>query len=234
MTGNRSATARMSMLARALSVALAFVLLVPGASRETAAWADSGGYSRSGSYSGGGASMRRPSTQGSGGYARPSGSTASQYGGSQGAGDTAISRSNSAQSLQDFRSAIAPPPRPYDSGQPPAGYDGGVWGGGQRRPEPPAGPGSWWGQSRSYPSFPQGYPGGARQYGMWDAVMLWSLLNAVTSNRSNNFFRENQTDPGYLQWRAEADRLAANDPATAEKLAQLDRQLAGGPANPAT
>ena len=64
--------------------------------------------------------------------------------------------------------------------------------------------------------------------------MLWSLLNAVTSNRSNNFFRENQTDPGYLQWRAEADRRAANDPAMAEKLAQLDGQLAGGPANPAT
>src|SRR5271166_5496189 len=128
MTGNRSATARMSMLARALSVALAFVLLVPCAPWQAASWADSGGYSRPGSSSGGGASMRRPSTQGSGGYARPSGSTTSQYGGSRGAGDTAISRRNSAQSLQDFRSSIAPSPRPYDTGQPPAGSDGGVWG----------------------------------------------------------------------------------------------------------
>jgi hypothetical protein len=64
---------------------------------------------------------------------------------------------------------------------------------------------------------------------MWDAVMLWSLLNAATSNRSSAFFRQNQTDPGYLQWRAEADRLAANDPAMAAKLAQVDRQLAQQP-----
>ncbi len=122
-----------------------------------------------------------------------------------------------------------------DPGRPPAGgYDGGLWGGGQRRPEPAAVPGSWWGQSRSYPPLTQGYPGGPRQYGMWDAVMLWSLLNAVTSTRSDTFFRQNQNDPGYLQWRAEADRLAANDPALAGKLSQLDSQLAHGASNTAT
>ncbi len=59
--------------------------------------------------------------------------------------------------------------------------------------------------------------------------MLWSLLNAVTSTRSSNFFRENQADPGYLQWRADANRLAANDPAIADKLAQIDRQIGQRP-----
>jgi Protein of unknown function (DUF2491) len=225
MTANRSAGARMSLPARALSVALVFTLLVPWASWQTPSWADSGGYSRPGAYRGGGASVRRPSVQGSGGYSLPSGSAASRYSGSRGAGDSAISRRNSAQSLRDYRSSIAPP-RPSESARPPSGSSGTVWGGG-RRPEPWAqsGSGSWWGQNRSYPRAPQGYPGGARQYGVWDAVMLWTLLNAVTSARSSNFFRENQNDPGYLQWRAEADRLAANDPAIAEKLTQLDRQL---------
>jgi Protein of unknown function (DUF2491) len=150
----------------------------------------------------------------------------------------AISRRNSAQSLQDFRSSVAPPPTgPSGYRQPSDPWGGGVWSGGQRRPEPAAQPGSWLGQSRSYPTPAQQYPGGARQYGAWDAALLWSLLNAVTSTRSNNFFRENQADPGYLQWRADADRMAANDPAIAGKLAQIDRQIGqrpSGAAAPAT
>jgi hypothetical protein len=60
---------------------------------------------------------------------------------------------------------------------------------------------------------------------MWDAVMLWSLLNAVNSRRSDAFFRQNQSDPAYQQWRTDADRLAANDPALQGKLSQLDKQL---------
>jgi hypothetical protein len=144
---------------------------------------------------------------------------AGSYGGFRGSGgDSAISRRNSGQALNDFRSSTVPAPRPYDS----PGYNGGFPGNGQRRPESMAAPGSWWGQSRSYP---QGYPGGQSRYGMWDAVMLWSLLNAVNSRRADTFFRQNQSDPGYQQWRAEADRLAANDPALAGKLSQLDKQL---------
>jgi hypothetical protein len=187
--------------------------------------------------------MRRPSMPGNGGYARPSGS-ASPYGGFRGGGDTAISRRNSGQALNDYRTSINPAPRPpdYSGGQP--GYNGGQWGGGQwgggqwgggqwgggqRRPEPAVVPGSLWGQSRSYP---QGYPGGQSRYGVWDAVMLWSLLNAVTSSRSDAFFRQNQSDPGYQQWRTDADRLAANDPALKQKLSQLDSQLSREPPPP--
>jgi hypothetical protein len=171
--------------------------------------------------------MRRPSTQGSGGYGRPSGSTGSYFS-QPGAGDTGISRRNSAEALRDYRSSIAPPPRP-SAPAPSYGDQGSLWGNGQRRPEPAAPAGSWWGQSRSYPAPPQAYAGSQSRYGMWDAVMLWTLLNAVTSNRSNEFFRQNQADPAYRQWRADADRLAANDPAVAAKLDQLDRQLAQQP-----
>jgi hypothetical protein len=131
--------------------------------------------------------------------------------------------------LQDFRASVAPPTGPSSNRQTSDAYGGGIWNGGQRRPEPAAQPGSWWGQSRSYPTTSQQYWAAPRQYGAWDAVMLWSLLNAVTSTRSNTFFRENQADPGFLQWRADANRLAATDPAIAGKLAQLDRQIGQGP-----
>src|SRR5262249_4131822 len=43
-------------------------------------------------------------------------------------------------------------------------------------------------------------------------------------------------DPGYVQWRREADREAADNPTVAAKLKQLDTQLAqteGQPRNPA-
>ncbi|HET6608677.1 MAG TPA: DUF2491 family protein [Rhodopila sp.] len=146
------------------------------------------------------------------------------YRGPSGAGDTGISQRRSAEALRDYRSSITPP-RPSAPATP-YGNEGSLWGNSQRRPEPMAPPGSWWGQSRSYPVPPQAYPGSRSRYGSWDAVVLWSLLNAVTSTRSNEFFRQNQTDPGYRQWRADADRLAANDPALASKLDQLDQQLA--------
>jgi hypothetical protein len=73
---------------------------------------------------------------------------------------------------------------------------------------------------------PVGYQSGPSRFGAWDAVMLWALLNDVTSSRSRNFFTQNQTAPSYLHWRAETDRLATNNPELAAKLTQLDRQLA--------
>lgn len=239
MAGDQSVSERPWL--RAVSLCVAFALLVPG--WPSVCRADSGGYSRPGSY-GGGASMRRPSMPGSGGYARPSGSGGSYGGYRGGGGDTAISRRNSGQALNDYRTSINPPPRAPDYGGASPGYNGGQWGGGQwggsqwgggqRRPEPATVPGSFWGRSRSAPQgYAQGYPGGQSRYGVWDAVLLWSLLNAVTSSRSDAFFRQNQSDPGYQQWRADADRLAANDPALKEKLSQLDNQLSREPPPPA-
>jgi MYXO-CTERM domain-containing protein len=62
--------------------------------------------------------------------------------------------------------------------------------------------------------------------GALTAVALWAALNALSSPGSAAYFHNYRDDPGYLQWRQEADREAAHDPAVAAKLEELDTQLA--------
>ncbi len=67
------------------------------------------------------------------------------------------------------------------------------------------------------------------------AVALWAALNSLSSPSSAQYFHNYQTDPGYMQWRREADREAGHNPTVAAKLNQLDTQLAqmeGQPRNP--
>jgi hypothetical protein len=67
------------------------------------------------------------------------------------------------------------------------------------------------------------------------AVALWAALNSLSSPGSAAYFHNYQYDPGYVQWRREADREAGHNPAVAAKLDQLDTQLAqmeGQPRNP--
>jgi hypothetical protein len=67
------------------------------------------------------------------------------------------------------------------------------------------------------------------------AVALWAALNSLSSPSSAAYFHDYQNEPGYVQWRREADREAANNPTLAAKLGQLDSQLAqmeGQPRNP--
>lgn len=67
------------------------------------------------------------------------------------------------------------------------------------------------------------------------AVALWAALNSLSSPSSAAYFHNYQNDPGYVQWRREADREAANNPTLAAKLDQLDSQLVqmeGQPPNP--
>ena len=58
------------------------------------------------------------------------------------------------------------------------------------------------------------------------AVALWAALNSLSSPGSAAYFHNYQNDPGYVQWRRDADREAADNPALAAKLDQLDSQLA--------
>lgn len=56
------------------------------------------------------------------------------------------------------------------------------------------------------------------------------MLNAAlrpgpSAASSERFFRDNQNDPGYQQWRQSLDGAARTDPALAAKVAQLDAQL---------
>ncbi|MGC2201857.1 MAG: DUF2491 family protein, partial [Stellaceae bacterium] len=57
------------------------------------------------------------------------------------------------------------------------------------------------------------------------AVALWAALNSLSSPSSVEYFHNYQYDPGYMQWRQEADREAGHNPAVAAKLQQLDTRL---------
>ena len=63
-------------------------------------------------------------------------------------------------------------------------------------------------------------------------MLAWSLLNSLSRPQSVAYFQDNRSDPRYTQWRAEADRTAANDPAMAKKLAELDTLMAQSKAQP--
>jgi Protein of unknown function (DUF2491) len=58
------------------------------------------------------------------------------------------------------------------------------------------------------------------------AVALWAALNSLSSPNSVEYFHNYQYNPGYMQWREEANREANQNSAVAAKLQQLDAQLA--------
>ncbi|HEY0835263.1 MAG TPA: DUF2491 family protein, partial [Azospirillum sp.] len=137
----------------------------------------------------------------------------------------------------------SPAPRPAPSA-PPAGtrrsgraddWGGyrsptGGWGGG-------GSDGNWggnWGSGRGWrvPGYAYNSP---PRFGIWDGLFLWFLLDNLTRSGSADFFHNHRDDPGYGQWRAEAERRAQTDAELRAKLDQLDRQLAekqGQPTDP--
>ena len=81
----------------------------------------------------------------------------------------------------------------------------------------------WYGRSRMVTPV-LGRP--ASQFGMWDGMFVWYLLNTLSQPGHADFFHHHATDSGYAAWRSEADRLAAADPSVRQKLAELDTRLA--------
>jgi hypothetical protein len=75
----------------------------------------------------------------------------------------------------------------------------------------------------SPPAYSWAQPG--RSFGVWDGLMLWGLLNSLSS-ASSRFFYDNQNSAAYRQWRADADRSAQQDPDLRAKLGDLDRRMA--------
>jgi Protein of unknown function (DUF2491) len=61
---------------------------------------------------------------------------------------------------------------------------------------------------------------------MWDALFLWYMLDTLSRPGHADFFHHHSNDPGYAEWRAEANRRAAEDQALRQKLAELDARLA--------
>jgi hypothetical protein len=186
----------------------------------------SGGYSRPGggsSYGYSAASRRMPISS-SGGYSRRPYSGGGYATGSF--GDRAVSRSLSAQAFREYQ-ASQRPSETYTR-RPPAYAGGYNW-----AQEAPRRPSIWEGQQPVYGAVRRpALPGS----GPLTAVALWAALNSLSSPGSAQYFHNYQNDPGYVQWRQEANREAAHNPAVAAKLDQLDTRLAqmeGQPRNPA-
>lgn len=76
----------------------------------------------------------------------------------------------------------------------------------------------------------------APSFGMWDAMFLWYMLDHIKDSGTAATAYHHANDPGYQQWRAEADRLAKDNADMKAKLAELDaktKQMEGQPRNPA-
>ena len=56
--------------------------------------------------------------------------------------------------------------------------------------------------------------------------MLWSLLNSLSAPGHADFFYNNENSRAYQEWRGEAQRAAATDPAVQARLSELDQRLA--------
>lgn len=220
----------------AIGAGVAALWLGPGASEAEAKrrGGSSGGYSRPGSGSSGGYA-RTPSFGGgsssSGGYARPGGSGSSGgWGGSTAGSDRSASRGQSRDALDDFLSpAPSRTPSTRDSGS--SAGNGGGWGDVGSAPSPRRRTTTDYYGSRGYRTPDYAYRGRS-SFGVFDAVMLWFLLDTLSDRGHADFFRDNRDDPGYRDWRAEADKAAETDPALKAKLDALDAQLAAAPGDP--
>ena len=95
------------------------------------------------------------------------------------------------------------------------------------------------GRDRYYGGMGWGAPGYAfmsyPSFGMWDALFMWSMLDMMSSRRHYAVAHHHANDPGYQEWRGEAERLAEDNAELRAKLDELDRQVAtleGTPRDP--
>ncbi|UKJ76201.1 DUF2491 family protein (plasmid) [Azospirillum brasilense] len=120
----------------------------------------------------------------------------------------------------------APPPRSGSGSASGSGWGGGGgWQGGgagwgQRRTGG-YGPGGWYGGWR-----PPGWAYGSRpSFGLWNGLFLWFLLDNLSRPGYADWFHNHQGDPGYAEWRTEAERRAQDDPDLRRRLDDLDTRL---------
>jgi TRAP transporter TAXI family solute receptor len=62
-------------------------------------------------------------------------------------------------------------------------------------------------------------------FGVWDALMWWMIIDNLGNRKYTSTAYHHADDPGYRQWRQEADRLAQNNQELKEKLAKLDAEV---------
>ncbi|KAA0596708.1 DUF2491 family protein [Azospirillum lipoferum] len=211
----------------------------------------SGGYSRpstsrtpstGSSSTGSGGWFSGGSSSSSGGYARPGNSAPSVAAPPASAGDKAFSQQGSADALNRYRTkqeADRTPPAQPGAPPPTASTQGGTggsssssgsgwswgWGGSSYRTPStrPAPANPYGGYGWSPPPYSYSAP---RRFGIWDGLFLWFMLDTLTRPGHAAFFHNNADDPGYREWRQEADRLARDNAELRGKLDQLDQSMA--------
>lgn len=204
----------------------AFVAVPADAFARASGGRSSGGYSRPSvrtpSFGGGGGGYRTPSTRG---YSRPSQSAPRpSFTPPPSAGDRSFSQGRSGAAFDSYqqqsrRQQTVPQQQPRgpqprnELGQ----YQSYGYQGGQAR--------SGWFGNRGYAAPPTGYFGGNRSFGVWDGLFIGALLSNLGRSGSSQWFHNNQNDPGYRQWREEADRQARENTELRSQLTELDRQL---------
>lgn len=241
---------RTSTLGLIVLLTLAVGLLTPLDGWAKKRGSSSGGYSRPSSS----LSQRTPSTRSSGvsrtpsvsgGYSRPRPSASGASPAPRGsAADQALSRQGSKQALDEFRRQTEPAApaietvwnRPSTSGTTPSAPRrsstldsiGDVLGGYGGR----GGSAPWTRAGHQIPA--TRLARSSPMFGPWSAVLLWGLLETLSQPRHAEFFYHHAEDPGYRQWRAEADEQARDDPQLARQLDELDIRLAtmSGPRDP--
>ncbi len=63
-------------------------------------------------------------------------------------------------------------------------------------------------------------------FGMWDVMFWWMILDHVGNRNYAATAYHHSNDPGYKEWRAEAERLAEDNAQIREKLKKLDQETA--------
>lgn len=134
-------------------------------------------------------------------------------------------RESQAAAERAARSAPAPaPPAPSRGGTGGFSYpERGGYGGGYRT-APGANYGGWY-RDRGW-NLPGSVLAGPRSFGIWDAAFLWFLFSTLNRPGHSDFFHNHQNDPGYQEWRQEAERRAQGDAEIRARLDELDRRLA--------
>ncbi len=76
--------------------------------------------------------------------------------------------------------------------------------------------------------------GGFPRFGMWDALFWWMILDNVMTPGYARAAYDHGNDPGYQEWRAEADKLAQDNAELKAKLDELDAKTSDmtGPRDP--
>jgi hypothetical protein len=61
-------------------------------------------------------------------------------------------------------------------------------------------------------------------FGIWDAMMLWFMLDHISDRQYAEMYYHHQDDPGMQQFRRELDRLSSENAELKEKVKKLDEE----------